>query len=88
MTSLETRLKRQALTLGFALTGIAEAGPADHFDRLREWLERGYAGEMGYLHKHGIIHRDIKGNPFRPNPTHTPLLTLRAVVDRTITHTA
>lgn len=28
---------------------------------------------LGYLHKHGIIHRDIKGNPFRPNPTHTRL---------------
>lgn len=33
---------------------------------------------LGYLHKHGIIHRDIKGMPTQPNP-HTLLLTLRVV---------
>lgn len=49
MASLEDRLKSQALALGFDLAGIAPAAPADGFDRLSEWLARGYAGEMGYM---------------------------------------
>jgi epoxyqueuosine reductase len=57
MDSLEIRLKRQAQALGFALTGIAAAGPADDFDRLHDWLARGYAGEMGYMHRHAEARR-------------------------------
>jgi epoxyqueuosine reductase len=57
MDPLETRLKQQARSLGFALAGIAAAGPADHFERLGEWLERGYAGDMSYLHRHADAHR-------------------------------
>jgi epoxyqueuosine reductase len=43
--SLESRLKKYAQTLGFDLVGVAPAGPADGFDRLRDWLERGFAGD-------------------------------------------
>lgn len=50
--SLESRLKDQAHCLGFELVGIAQATDADHFHRYQEWLARGYAGEMHYLHKH------------------------------------
>jgi epoxyqueuosine reductase len=50
--TLEERLKRRANELGFPLVGIAPAGPADDFGRLREWLARGFAGEMDYLHRH------------------------------------
>ena len=46
------RLKATAHEAGFALAGIARAGPADHFDDYREWLDRGYAGDMTYLHVH------------------------------------
>jgi epoxyqueuosine reductase len=52
MTFLEQRLKQQAHTLGFELAGIAPATPADGFDRLREWLARGFAGTMDYMHRH------------------------------------
>jgi epoxyqueuosine reductase len=52
MDALEARLKQQALALGFSLVGIAPAIPADGFDRLQEWLGRGYAGDMGYMHRH------------------------------------
>src|SRR5438874_13196708 len=52
MDSLETRLKQKARDLGFELAGIAPAGPADHFDKLRDWLDQGYAGEMLYMHRH------------------------------------
>jgi len=49
MNTIETRLKERARSLGFDLAGIAPATPADGFDRYKEWLERGYAGEMAYL---------------------------------------
>ncbi len=57
METLEERLKRQARRIGFDLVGIAPATVADGFDRLREWLDRGYAGAMDYLHRHGEARR-------------------------------
>jgi len=53
MTAEErTRLvKRLASGLGFERCGIAAAGPIAHGDYLREWLEAGRAGTMGYLHR-------------------------------------
>ncbi len=51
MDSLEVRLKRQAHDLGFDLAGIAPATPADGFDRLRAWLDQGFAGDMKYMHR-------------------------------------
>jgi epoxyqueuosine reductase len=58
MAPLEDRLKQQARALGFDLAGIAPAAPADSFDRLREWLKRGFAGEMGYMVRHAEARRD------------------------------
>jgi epoxyqueuosine reductase len=49
MDALEARLKQQARSLGFDMAGIAPAVPADGFDKLRAWLDRGFAGEMSYL---------------------------------------
>jgi len=49
---IEDRLKAKARAMGFELAGIARAGEADGFARFREWLDRGYAGEMEYLHRH------------------------------------
>ncbi len=57
MDPLETRLKQHARGLGFDLVGIAPAGPADGFDRLRDWLDRGFAGEMTYMHRHAEARR-------------------------------
>src|SRR5947209_1649340 len=54
---LEDRLKRQARELGFDLIGVAPAQAADGFERLRAWLEAGYAGTMDYLHKHAEARR-------------------------------
>src|SRR5262249_38743527 len=56
-SSLESRLKTQALALGFDLAGIAPASEADGFDRLRDWLDRGFAGEMAYMHRHAEARR-------------------------------
>src|SRR5450755_4131149 len=57
MEPLEPRLKEQAHLLGFDLVGVAPAGPADGFDRLRDWLDRGFAGEMHYMHRHAEARR-------------------------------
>jgi epoxyqueuosine reductase len=43
------RVKQLALALGFDLAGVAPARPTPETAFLREWLARGYAGEMHYL---------------------------------------
>ncbi len=55
--SLETRLKRHARVIGFDLVGVAPAAPADGFDRLCDWLGRGFAGEMDYMRRRAEARR-------------------------------
>jgi len=50
-TSLVERLKTRASELGFSLVGIAPAAEADGFARYRQWLDRGFAGQMDYLRR-------------------------------------
>jgi epoxyqueuosine reductase len=53
-------VKAKALQLGFDLCGIA---PADRFPELaflREWLERGYAGDMAYLPRSADRRADVR----------------------------
>lgn len=57
METLESRLKQHAHDLGFALAGIARAGPAEGFDRLHQWLELGFEGEMQYMSRHAEARR-------------------------------
>ena len=47
--NLEEQIKAKALELGFDLVGIAGAEPSVFQAEYREWIERGFAGEMGYL---------------------------------------
>ncbi len=61
MPTLEDRLKDHARALGFELVGIAPAAPADSFDRLTAWLERGFAGEMEYMQHHAEPRRHPEG---------------------------
>jgi len=42
-------VKALALALGFDRAGVAPASPGPHADFLREWLARGYDGEMGWI---------------------------------------
>src|SRR5262245_22672185 len=42
-------IKSKALELGFDLCGIARAERHPKLQRLAEWIDRGYAGDMGYL---------------------------------------
>jgi epoxyqueuosine reductase len=57
MQSLASRIKEQAHTLGFELAGIAPAADADGFAHLQDWLAQGFAGEMGYMSRHGDARR-------------------------------
>src|SRR3954468_3812096 len=57
MDRLEERLKQKARDLGFDPVGVAPAAPADDFGRPRDWLDRGFAGEMAYLHRHADARR-------------------------------
>jgi epoxyqueuosine reductase len=57
MERIETRLKQKAKDIGFELAGIAAAGPADSFGRMRDWLDRGYAGDMAYMTRHAEARR-------------------------------
>jgi len=46
---LTERVAAVALALGFDLVGVARAEPGAHAAFLREWLARGYGGEMAWL---------------------------------------
>ncbi len=65
MNSLETRLKQHAHSLGFALAGVAPVTDADGFDRLRAWLDSGYAATMDYMERHA----DARRHPASVLPT-------------------
>lgn len=47
--NLTAVLKQEATRLGFTLSGICPAVEPTGVNRLAEWLERGYAGQMEYL---------------------------------------
>jgi epoxyqueuosine reductase len=56
-SKIEDRIKDEAKRLGFDLVGIARASESDGFTRLQEWLARGFAGEMAYMHRYGDARR-------------------------------
>jgi epoxyqueuosine reductase len=49
--SLEAAIKERAQELGFVACGITHPGPSIYADYLDEWLAKGYAGTMRYLHR-------------------------------------
>jgi epoxyqueuosine reductase len=48
---LEERIRALGLALGLDAVGFAEATPTARTEFLREWVARGYAGEMAYLER-------------------------------------
>jgi epoxyqueuosine reductase len=58
MTSAE--IKAHARTLGFDACGVAPAANHPELKFYREWLERGYAGEMAYLHRTADRRADVR----------------------------
>ncbi len=53
-------IKDHACSLGFDVCGIAPAAALPELARLPDWLARGYAGEMIYLHKSAHVRADIR----------------------------
>ena len=47
--ALSSRIKHQALALGFDAVGLCPAVAPPGLDRLHAWLKRGFAGEMSYF---------------------------------------
>ncbi len=60
MNDASTRVKQIADEIGFDRCGIAAAGPIPRGDYFREWLARGHAGTMGYLHRHTDSRVDVR----------------------------
>jgi epoxyqueuosine reductase len=58
--NLSHAVKAQARALGFDLVAIAPAGPSPDWDRYQAWIQRGWAGEMGYLARHLPLKRDVR----------------------------
>ena len=58
MTS--TEIKAKSAELGFDLCGVAPAVDHPELKFYREWLERGYAGEMAYLHRTADRRADVR----------------------------
>ena len=56
--NLTDSVKARARELGFIACGITQPGPTAHGDRLDEWLARGYAGTMRYLHRQARRRKD------------------------------
>jgi epoxyqueuosine reductase len=53
-------IKRQAAALGFDLCGIAPAVAHPELAFFREWLDRGFAGEMDYLQRSADRRMDVR----------------------------
>ncbi len=56
--SLSQAIKQRAAALGFLACGITDPGPIPHGDLLEQWLARGYAGTMRYLHRQAKRRKD------------------------------
>ncbi len=48
---LEDRIRRVGIALGLDAVGFCAAGPTERTRFLREWISKGYAGEMAYLER-------------------------------------
>jgi epoxyqueuosine reductase len=53
-------IKWQAAACGFDLCGIAPVEAYPELSYLREWLDRGYAGEMAYMHRTADRRLDVR----------------------------
>ena len=55
---LADAVRNRSLELGFLACGITDPAPTAHADRLDQWLARGYAGTMRYLHRQARRRKD------------------------------
>lgn len=55
---LARRILQRCDDLGFALSGVCDASPTEHADALRDWLDAGKHGSMGYMGEHAGVRQD------------------------------
>ena len=60
MSTLTQQIQARAHKLGFELVGIIPAAQSETIARYRQWIENGYAGQMGYLEKHLPLKTDVR----------------------------
>lgn len=58
--NLSRSIKEKALEMGFDLVGISPVGSFPENQFYKEWLSRGFAGEMKYMEKKPEKREDIK----------------------------
>jgi epoxyqueuosine reductase len=54
LTDLAAKIKSWGYDLGFQQIGITDTVLTQAEDQLKQWLDKGYHGEMNYMQKHGI----------------------------------
>ena len=60
MSTLTQQIHTRANELGFELVGIIPAAQSETIARYRQWIENGYAGQMGYLERHLPLKADVR----------------------------
>src|SRR5215211_7209126 len=60
MAPTSSAIKSKARELGFDLCGIARADDYPELAFLREWLDRGYAGEMAWMPRSADRRADVR----------------------------
>jgi epoxyqueuosine reductase len=50
-------LKAEAANLGFPLFGVTTPNPPTHLEVFKNWLARGFHGEMAYLERHDTVQK-------------------------------
>jgi epoxyqueuosine reductase len=63
---LSTRIRDQAMRMGFDAVGITELRPSDHAEFYRAWLEAGYHGSMHYLSRADAVAKRVDASAAWP----------------------
>ena len=75
------RLKERAREIGFDQVGIAPAETPDHGEWLREWLARGWHGEMGWMAREDTVRRRLSLDDALPGCRSVVVVTLNYADD-------
>jgi epoxyqueuosine reductase len=54
LTELALLIKQWGQELGFSQVGISDIDLSEAENHLQQWLEKGFHGEIDYMHKHGL----------------------------------
>ncbi len=71
--SIVDQLRQWATEMGFADLGITDCNMQPHDERLQQWLDRNYHGEMGYMSHHA----ELRQEPDRLHPNIRSIISLR-----------